>query len=234
MKEHILKQYPYRIELHSHSNPGSGCSVLKPEELVRLYWEKGYHGLVITNHLEPDKMRFGKEEAVCMHLRDFEAAQKAGEQLGIKVYLGVELRFSENINDYLIYGVNEELIRLFYDYLPTDLKTFREQTALPDSVVLQAHPFRSNMVLADPNLLDGMECMNLHPRHNSAVGLATQYAYEKGLAIKIAGGDCHSPGDQGTAALRTKELPLDSFHIARILKSGDYVFELGGNSLWIP
>ena len=66
------------------------------------------------------------------------------------------------------------------------------------------------------------------------MGVATAYAYEKDLAIKIAGGDCHDRGDQGLTALRTRVLPKDSFEIAQILKSGDYVFEIGGGSLWIP
>ena len=54
------------------------------------------------------------------------------------------------------------------------------------------------------------------------------------MNIKIAGGDCHGMGDQGLAALRTRVLPEDSFELAAILKSGDYVFEIGGNSLWLP
>ena len=234
MKIQFFEQYPYRIELHAHTNPGSGCSSLKPEELVQLYAEKGYHGVVITNHLEPGKMLLGKEEAIAMLLRDFNAAKAAAEQYGIAVYMGVELRFEENFNDYLIYGVNEELLKVFYDYIPTDLKTFRSEISLSNSVLLQAHPFRAGMELADPALMDGIECMNLHPRHNSAVGLATQYAYENNLRIKIAGGDCHSLGDEGLVALRTRKLPTDSFEIAEILKTGDYVFEIGGGSLWLP
>ena len=130
--------------------------------------------------------------------------------------------------------MDEGLLRTFYDYIPTDVVTFRTEVKLDKSVFLQAHPFRNNMVLCDPNLLDGMECMNMHPRHNSAVGLATQYAYEKNLNIKIAGGDCHGMGDQGLAALRTRVLPEDSFELAAILKSGDYVSEIGSDSLWLP
>ncbi len=233
MKNEILMMYPYRIELHAHTNPCSGCSQLGPEELVRSYYEKGYHGVVLTNHFEPGKLSFGKEEAVKMHIRDYESAKNVAQKYGMTVYLGVELRFQENINDYLIYGVDEGMLRSFYDYIPTDLATFRKACPLPESVLLQAHPFRSNMILADPKLLDGMECFNMHPRHNSAVGLATQYAYDANLSIKIAGGDSHRPGDPGLAALRTKVLPKDSFEIARILRSGDYVFDISG-SVWIP
>ena len=234
MKEHIFKQYPYRIELHAHTTPASSCSHLKPEELVQLYHEKGYDGLVITNHFDPGKLSLGKVEAVAMLLRDYQAAKETAKKYGMTVYLGAELRFQENMNDYLIYGVDEDLLGVFYDYIPTDVVTFRKEVTLPNSVFLQAHPFRSGMVLCDAELLDGMECLNLHPRHNSAVGLATQYAYQNALAIKIAGGDCHDMGDHGLTALRCKALPEDSFQLAQILKTGDYVFEIGGASLWIP
>ena len=234
MKYQIFKQYPYRIELHAHSNPSSGCSCLSPEMLVRLYAEKGFDGLVLTNHFEPGKLELGKSEAVATVIRDYEAAKKAAQQYGMQVYLGAELRFRENINDYLIYGVNEELLGIFFDYIPYDVAAFRREVTLENSVFLQAHPFRSNMTLCAPELLDGMECLNLHPRHNSAVGVATQYACEKNLAIKIAGSDSHREGDQGLTALRTRVLPKDSFEIAGILKSGDFVFEVGGGSLWIP
>ena len=234
VKDHILKQYPYRIELHAHTSPASACSSLKPAELVKLYYEKGYDGVVVTNHFDPGKFALGKAEAVAAVMRDYQAAKETAKKYGMTVYLGAELRFQENMNDYLIYGVDEDLLRIFYDYIPTDVATFRREVVLPNSVFLQAHPFRSGMVLCDAELLDGMECLNLHPRHNSAVGLATQYAYQNALAIKIAGGDCHDMGDHGLTALRCKALPEDSFQLAQILKTGDYVFEIGTGSLWIP
>lgn len=234
MKEQILEQYPYRIELHAHTSPASTCSHLKPEALVQLYHEKGYDGLVITNHFEPGKLALGKAGAVSLLMQDYREAREAAKKYGMTVYLGAELRFQENINDYLIYGVDEALLGTFYDYIHTDVATFRKEVALPNSVFLQAHPFRPGMVLCDPKLLDGMECLNLHPRHNSAVGLATQYAYREDLKVKIAGSDCHEMGDHGLTALRCKSLPEDSFQLAQILKSEDIVFEIGGGSIWIP
>ena len=138
MKDQIMKNYPYRIELHAHTSPCSGCSHLTPEELVALYGEKGYDGVVLTNHFEPGKLSLGKNEAVAVQMQDYEKAKAAARQYGMQVYLGVELRFSENINDYLIYGVNEALLGTFYDYISTDVRTFRREVALPESVFLQA------------------------------------------------------------------------------------------------
>ena len=56
--------YPYRIELHAHTNPVSGCSEIPPEALVRIYREKGVHGIVITNHMIPSLVQKEKEDAI--------------------------------------------------------------------------------------------------------------------------------------------------------------------------
>lgn len=234
IKEYLSGLYPYRIELHSHTNPVSGCSEIPPEELVRIYSEKGVHGIVITNHLTPSLLNQDKDGAICRYLSDYEKAKDAATAYGMSVFLGAELRFSENMNDYLLYGVDMEILKTCYDYLSQTVTAFRQEVALPNSVFLQAHPFRNGMMLCDPALLDGMECLNLHPNHNSRIGMATRYAYTQQLSIKTAGTDFHHPNHEALALLRTRQMPKDSFDIARILKSGDYVFELGDRSLWIP
>lgn len=226
--------YPYRIELHAHTNPVSGCSEIPPEALVRMYREKGVHGIVITNHMIPSLVQKEKEDAINWYLSDYEKAREAGKELGISVFLGAELRFSENINDYLLYGADTEILKTCYDYLDRTVTDFRKEVSLPESVFLQAHPFRNGMELCPPDLLDGMECLNLHPNHNSRIGMATRYAYHRALPIKTAGTDYHHPDHEALALLRTRQMPRDSFDIASILKSGDYIFELGDHSLWIP
>ena len=107
---------------------------------------------------------------------------------------------------------------------------------MPDSVFLQAHPFRDGMVLADPTILDGIEVFNLHPNHNSRVGIAALYAKENNFPVITAGSDFHHKDrkHEGVAALRARYLPEDSFGLASLLKSGDYLFEAGRNNLIIP
>ena len=89
------------------------------------------------------------------------------------------------------------------------------------------------MTMCNPELLDGAETFNLHPGHNSRIGIAVRYAAENGLKITTAGSDFHHPdrGHEAVSALRTKDLPKDSFHLAKILKSGDYIFEVGENNI---
>ena len=49
------------------------------------------------------------------------------------------------------------------------------------NVILQAHPFRDGMVLANPVSIDGIEVFNFHINHNSRIGIAAQYALTQGF-----------------------------------------------------
>ena len=245
LKEQLNKEYPYRIELHAHTKPQSRCSEILPEEIAETYKNLGYDGVCVTNHfmgyagyVDGEYMQGEtKEERLEYYLNGFRKAKEHGDKIGIKVYLGLEIRFSkENENDYLIYGVDDEITALCYDNFREDLLYFRKNVSLPKSVFVQAHPFRKGMELVDPELLDGIETFNMHPGHNGAIGVACRYAKENGLKIRTAGGDYHhkNRGHEGVSALRTKVLPEDSFELAEILKSGDYLFEIGGDALVLP
>jgi len=245
LKEQLNKEYPYRIELHAHTKPQSNCSEILPEELAETYKKLGYDGVCVTNHfmgynrhIDSEYMEGEtKEERLEYYLSGYKDTKKAGEKLGIKVYLGLEIRFSkENENDYLIYGVDDEITSVCYDNFREDLAYFRKNVSLPKSVFIQAHPFRNGMELMNPELLDGVETFNMHPGHNGKIAVACRYAKENGFKIKTAGGDYHhkNRGHEGVSALRTKVLPEDSFELAEILKSGDYIFEIGGDALVLP
>ena len=238
IKEELKNTYRYRIEAHAHTTPVSGCSQIKPEELVRIYKELGYDAVTVTNHFISYMFKEKtKDEALAYYLKDFYDAKSAGEKYGIKVYLGLEVRFqNECMNDYLLYGVDDDITSTVYDYLEYDLAKFRTEVKLDNSVFIQAHPFRDGMKLADPALLDGIETFNLHPGHNSRIGLAVKYANEKSFDIVTAGSDFHHPNvcHEGVAAIRTKTLPKDSFELAKVLKSQDYLLEIVGNSIVFP
>ncbi len=169
-------------------------------------------------------------------MRDFEETKKHGDESGIKVYLGAEIRFTECDNDYLIFGINKEMLFEIYDLLPFGLENFRKNYAMPNSVFVQAHPMRDGMQTIDTGLLDGIEVFNMHPGHNSRVGIASVYAKANNSSIVTAGSDFHHPNrnHEGVAALRSACLPNDSFGIAELLKNGEYLLEIGRNNIVIP
>ena len=234
-KEQLKALYPYRIELHAHTKPVSPCGEMLPEELVKAYADAGFHAVVITNHFNLHDLKgLPKEEALDYYLSGYEQAKKAAENYDLQIFLGTEIKFTEHGNEYLIFGVDRELLSVCYDYLDKGLAAYRTEVKLPNSIFLQAHPFRDNMVRREPELLDGIEVFNMHPHHNSRVAQAAQLAASVPNWIKIAGTDYHHDTHQGLSALRVKQMPKTSFDIARILRSQDYVLEIGGDSIVLP
>ena len=236
LKNDLLNEYCYRTELHAHTSPASSCSEIAPKKVVEIYKDLGYHAITIANHFSFEYQDSDKQTVIDRFFGDFENARKKGEEIGIKVILAAEIRFTENDNDYLIYGVTRKMMEEIYDLLPFGVDNFRRVYSMPDSVFLQAHPFRQGMERVNPAILDGIEVFNLHPNHNSKIGLAAVYAKENNYSIVTAGSDFHHPDrkHEGVSAILTKTLPSESFDIADILRSGDYLLEAGINHIIIP
>lgn len=235
LKETLAAEYPYRIELHAHTTPASKCSEITPQQMVRSYKDIGFDALVLTNHFLR-KEDISKEEYMDFYMADYEQTREAGERLGIKVYLGTEIRFTENSNEFLIFGVTRSMLEDIYDLLPYGVANFRQQYSMPDSVFIQAHPMRKNSQPVEPELLDGVEVLNTHPHHDSKIGPTALYAWENNMEIITGGSDFHHPNlkHEGLSAMRTRCLPEDSFGLAEILKEKDYILELGRGILVLP
>ena len=239
LREKLIKQYAYRTEMHAHTFPASLCSEVSPEQLVQTYSDLGYDTIVITNHFIYNYnfiKKYGKNKGIKMYYDEYETTKRFGQKYGINVILGAEIRFTENDNDYLIYGLTKEMLREIYDYLPFGVANFRKKYKMPDSIFIQAHPFRDNMKIISPELLDGIETFNLHQGHNSRVAITVRYASKNNILITSAGSDFHHIGKQheGAAALRSKSKITDSFELADLLKSRDYIFEIGGQAIVLP
>ncbi len=228
----ILAQYPYRIELHAHSHPVSPCSEVPASELVDIYHAAGFDALVLTNHFLSSLMQRG---AVDAFMDDYESACKQARQYGMKVYLGAEVRFDENNNDYLLYGVDRQILDNVAEYFEKGLQAFVQEGKDSRSVLVQAHPFRNNMELIDAALVDGFEVLNFHMGHNSRPATALHHAAECKVNILTAGTDFHHPDRQTPAvAMRVRSLPEDSFELAELMRSKDYCFESEGHIVLIP
>lgn len=171
-----------------------------------------------------------KQKCLSNYLADYDRAAEAGVKHGLNVILGCEIRFTENGNDYLLFGIDKDTLNWAYDYLDKGIEAFSKAFRSSQRLIIQAHPFRNGMVQVDPNLLDGIETFNMHPNHNSRVALAAKYAKQHGL-IPTVGTDYHHPGHEGLGALLTKTELKTSEDIITVLKSRDYLFELGGSIL---
>lgn len=225
IKENLKKEYPYKVEMHAHTKGISGCSFITPEEMAQTYADAEYTGVMITNHFSLSKGR-EKEEYLDWYINGYEETKKAAEKYGLNVYLGAEIRFTEASHDYLVVGADRKVLNVCYDFLDKGIETFKSEADLPDTLIVQAHPFRDNRPIG-PDCVDGIEVYNMHPNHNSRPGLASQFAKENGIKIITAGSDYHDKGWGALCSVRFKKIPADSFDIAKLLKSGDYILEVG-------
>ena len=82
-----IQDYKYKIELHAHTKPVSGCSSIRPERMVEIIKELGCDAVVITNHC-----RTGSDKNFAEHyLNDYRRTKEAGDKCGLNVILGMEL-----------------------------------------------------------------------------------------------------------------------------------------------
>lgn len=220
--------YKFKTELHAHTNPASPCSNFTPEEVISRYAEIGFNSIVISNHFYPE-IRFpdDKEKCVTEYLRDFNDALEAGKKHRINVIFGCELRFTENSNDYLLFGIDPDFAYTAFDSMPEGLEEFSKKFRGTDTLIIQAHPYRNGMTEMPAEYLDGVEVFNLHPGHNSRIAVAAKYAQKHNLIV-TCGTDFHHEGHQGMTALLTKTEMKSSHDIAKVLKSRDYLIEIGG------
>lgn len=223
LKQQLIAEYPYKFELHAHSNPASCCSELPPAELVQRCKNAGASGLVLTNHAVWWMKETPKEEWCAQYLKDYLETKAAGERLGVKVLLGFEIRFMDNDNDYLLFGFDEDFIPTVYDWMDKQAKAFYTEYHTEEVLMIQAHPERVNMMEMGRDCVDGYEVFNMHPGHNSRVAVAARLHATHG-GVVTGGTDLHHPGHEGSLFTCFAEMPQDEKDLVRLLKSGDYVF----------
>lgn len=223
----MFDEFEFKTELHAHTSPVSSCSEILPRDMIEVYEKNGYTSLAITNHFTYADYFDKPKEKIDSYIEGYEECRRLGEKKGINVILGAELRFSENFNDYLIYGISPEELYNIARLLDDGIDKFYKEYSNDKNVIFQAHPFRDGMEEVSPKSLDGIEVFNLHPSHNSRIGYAARYAREHGLRI-IAGTDFHHPGMGALSGILTKEPVTDSFLLAKILKDGEYIIEASG------
>ena len=102
-----------KIEMHVHTSEGSSCAKAEAQEIVKAYGEAGYDAIVITNHFDPLLLQeFGEtdEQKIERYLLGYRKAREAGKRYGVKVMFGVEIRLEPGVEDFLIYGIDEEFL----------------------------------------------------------------------------------------------------------------------------
>ena len=214
---------PILFDTHVHTRETSLCAAVPAVQLVRMYKTAGYDGIVITDHyhrqfFEPLK-GLPWEEQADRFLRGYRAAREEGERVGLTVLPGMEIRFPENDNDYLVFGLDEDYIQKHPMLFLLGLTRFREAVQEAGLVIVQAHPYRPGCTPADPMLLDAVEVYNGNPRHDSHNDLARAFAEQHRLPV-TSGSDFHQQEDLARGGIQLPQMPASPGELAAMLKNG--------------
>lgn len=226
-----MKKYLY--EMHYHTKNTSNCANIKAEDSVEYYINAGYDGIVVTDHLSSSTyMKYGREllpwkKKVDFFLRGYKAAKKSANGR-INIILGMELRFrtSEGDNDYLVYGITEDFLYNTPELLNLNIKKFYEICQKNGFLVFQAHPFRFNMKVTNPQFLDGIEVFNGNPRHNANNDIAEMWAKKYDLMV-TSGSDYHELEDLGIGGIYFNKEIKDGKDLVGELQTRQYELKKG-------
>lgn len=213
----------YRYDMHVHTAETSPCGTIPAREVVRLHKEAGYSGIIITDHYydgffrKRDGMEWARKAED--YLRGYQQAKKAGDEQGLQVFLGMELRFSGSPTDFLVYGIDEAFVFENPELFSLGLAAFRELILGRDILLFQAHPFRPGMDTPRPELLDGLEVYNGNNCHDSRDHLAEAMVEAHGL-LRCAGSDFHEHADLAVSGIYLPKPATDMQDLLCQLRAG--------------
>ena len=228
-RKNIMNGFLY--DPHTHTSETSRCGHLPAAEVVDRYVKQGFTGLVVTDHLHPEYLsRIDTQhnwDAVMDHyLSGYRASKKRGDEVGFDVILGAELRFPENDNDYLVYGIDEQWLRSNpYMCCMSAVEFFAK---FHDQVlIIHAHPYRDGNKEVFESAVHGSEIINGNPRHENGNELALDLCRRHPGFFRLAGSDTHQAGDEGQAGIILPERVKDSFAYKKMIETMNF-------KLWSP
>ncbi|MEN8906765.1 MAG: PHP domain-containing protein [Clostridiales bacterium] len=216
----------YKIDTHIHTSETSNCGKVKASKILRFYKDENYSGLVITDHYARGFFETqGKKtwnEKIDNFLKGYFSAKKEGERIGINIFLGMEISFESEPNDYLIYGIDEHFLYNNKELYKLNISEFRDIIKNKNILIYQAHPFRSICFPTNPKFLDGVEVYNGNYRHNSNNRLAMEFAQKNNLN-RLSGSDFHQKDDLGRGGILLPDNPKKLSTFVKMIKNNSQI-----------
>ncbi len=204
----------YKYEMHVHTFPVSACAHADIRETLEYYKKLEYDGVFITNHFLDGNIGIDYNESyenkINFYFSDYEQGVAVGKEIGIKVFLGIEISYKGT--DFLVYGLNKEWFlnhpEVMNLKMSDKLSLMRENGAW----IAQAHPYREahyiDHIRLFPRDVDGVEVVNAS-RTTFENKMAKAYAKSYSL-LEIAGSDNHFGEKQTSLAGMQSETLLNS------------------------
>ncbi len=204
----------FKYETHLHTAPVSKCARKGIRENLEFYKKLGYDGVFITNHFLDGNINIDRDrpysEKIDFYFSDFETASEMSSEIGIKVFLGIEMSYFGT--DFLVYGLDKE-----WFLQNPQIMNMQKSEELPflaenGAFIIQAHPYREaayiDHIRLFPRCVHGAETINAC-RTDFENKMADMYADAYEL-LKTAGSDNHLADEIPVLAGMMSNTPLSA------------------------
>lgn len=196
---------PYLYETHLHTAESSRCARSSAKDMVHLYRDHGYRGVIVTDHFTgsvsyvPDR-RDDWRRQVDAYCRGYELAKDEGQRCGLDVFFGIEQCFQGD--ECLIYGVDKAWLYAHPEIAGWSRSELLREITAAGGCVVHAHPFRMRSYV---NVIRLNRCVHAIEVFNAGNGeLDDRYAlwYSRRLGLPMtAGSDTHAVADRSPETL---------------------------------
>lgn len=188
----------FLYETHMHTCLASACGVSTGKEHVRFYKDRGFAGIIMTDHFFGGNTCVPKnlpwEQRIDLFFRGYEDALEEGLKVGLDVFFGLEQNFG--FDEYLVYGLTKEYMKAHPELEHWTRAEQLREVHKAGGAVIQAHPFRirgyMDLIRVGELFADGIEVANVgnDPLDDARAYL---YAVQKGLLMTAGSDNHHSP-----------------------------------------
>ena len=214
----------FLYETHMHSSEVSGCAVKKAVRQVQTYKQKGYTGIIFTDHFTNgfsncpsylswyDKMKFT--------VSGYEKAKVEGDKCGLDVFFGWE--FTIRGSDFLTYGLDFDFLIAYPDLDRLSLEEYSRIVRSHGGFLAQAHPYKSDYYVeykfpVDPSFVDAIEVFNSSVS-DAANEKALLFALKHDIPMQ-AGTDSHGRYNEFYSGIELNDRAESIFDIIDAIKA---------------
>jgi len=223
----------YLYETHMHTSEVSGCAVSTAEQQVRSYKNRGYAGIIVTDHFIngystcPKKLPWDKKmnHIVSGYLE----AKKAGDKCGLDVFFG--WKFTIRGSDFLTYGLDLEFLLANPGLDKLGVEDYSSLVRKSGGFLAQAHPYRDAWYIehkfpVQHDLVDAIEVFNpLDTKKCNAKAFA--FAQQHELPMQ-AGSDSHMVNHRIRSGIFLDRKAESIYDIIRAIKAKKIILADGG------
>ena len=185
-----------KIDMHCHSYY-SNDSIASPEALLKMALKKGLNGIALTDHNTTE---------------GWSKAEQVAKNLGAILIKGEEIKIKENrktIGEILAYFLTQEI-----DPRNKTIEDVIEEIKSQNGVAIIAHPYHwrkpFKYLEKFKKMANGIEAFNSRSQSKNGNQKSLEFGQKNNL-IMIAGSDCHSSFEVGSAYTEIEAVSIEEF-----------------------